>query len=307
MVANDINGDGNANDRAFIFDPARVTDTLFGRQLAQVMAGATSQSRTCLVSQVGRIAAANSCSTPWRAQLDLATTMSLPSSFRFGSRLRITANILNATAGIVRAFHLENTLFGRSTATAAVDQRLLYVTGFDSATKSFRYRVNESFGDPVEYGRGRAALAPTELQLGVEVKLGRLPAPAALIVGDAATDTVVRIGQIRAIILQSVGVEDCVDQILARRDTLGLTVDQLISIQSIGRECRSQTDAIMRPIVEYALRRGAKLTRDDLSQRLGDTRIVIQNAVNVSITKGISYLTSDQRDLLEELRKPRRP
>src|SRR5262249_23659162 len=46
VVAGDVNGDGFANDRAFVFD---------GR------------SRACLQRQVGRIADRNSCEGPWTA------------------------------------------------------------------------------------------------------------------------------------------------------------------------------------------------------------------------------------------------
>src|SRR5206468_4714824 len=65
VVSGDINGDGYANDRAFIADPAAAGDPALAAGMTQLLAGAAPKVRDCLTSQFGQIAARNSCEGPW--------------------------------------------------------------------------------------------------------------------------------------------------------------------------------------------------------------------------------------------------
>src|SRR5205085_7707965 len=51
IVSGDVNGDGLSNDRAFIFDPATVSDPAFKAALQSVYAN--SPMKDCLESQIG--------------------------------------------------------------------------------------------------------------------------------------------------------------------------------------------------------------------------------------------------------------
>ena len=65
MIAGDVNGDGYSNDRAFIYNPSAVTDTALASGMRQLLANASPATRDCLQSQIGHIAARNSCLAPW--------------------------------------------------------------------------------------------------------------------------------------------------------------------------------------------------------------------------------------------------
>src|SRR6476619_7635951 len=51
MVGTDINGDGLANDRAFVFAPTATTDTAAARGIRSLLASSSGRVRDCLLSQ----------------------------------------------------------------------------------------------------------------------------------------------------------------------------------------------------------------------------------------------------------------
>src|SRR5207249_1574658 len=71
LVGSDINGDGARNDRALVFDPAAAPDTAVANGMWALLATASPRVRDCLQSQLGRVAARNSCAGPWQPSLDL--------------------------------------------------------------------------------------------------------------------------------------------------------------------------------------------------------------------------------------------
>ena len=62
MVAGDINGDGYANDRAFI--PAASNDAL-ANGISSLIETGSAEAKDCLAKQRGHLAARNSCQGPW--------------------------------------------------------------------------------------------------------------------------------------------------------------------------------------------------------------------------------------------------
>jgi hypothetical protein len=57
MVGSDVNGDGLANDRAFITDPGLTSDATLAAGLRSLLATTSSRSRDCLVEQLNKPAA----------------------------------------------------------------------------------------------------------------------------------------------------------------------------------------------------------------------------------------------------------
>lgn len=54
IVGGDVNGDGRANDRAFIFDPARAPSATVASDLRALLASSSSHVRQCLTWQLDR-------------------------------------------------------------------------------------------------------------------------------------------------------------------------------------------------------------------------------------------------------------
>ena len=150
MIASDVNGDGFANDRAFIFDPAVAGSTSTSStavDLQRLVAGASRNVRQCLERQLGRPAAANSCEGPWTTFLSAQVSVN---PRVFGSRIGLHLTHLNVAidnplGGLDELLHGRN-LRGWGNPTAP-DPTLYRVRGFDASARRYEYQVNPRFGD----------------------------------------------------------------------------------------------------------------------------------------------------------------
>ncbi|GJG86684.1 hypothetical protein tb265_18650 [Gemmatimonadetes bacterium T265] len=163
-VNGDVNGDGARNDAAFVFNPATVADTALAAGMRRVLADAPSAARNCLMSQMGQVAARNSCRGPWVPGLDLQFNYK-PDRLGLQRRLTISATLLNTLAGLDQLFHGADNLRGWGQ-TVRPDQTLLAITGFNPATQAYAYTVNQRFGNTV----GQAAVFRQTFQLGIQAR-----------------------------------------------------------------------------------------------------------------------------------------
>ncbi|HEY3287321.1 MAG TPA: hypothetical protein VGJ96_09430 [Gemmatimonadaceae bacterium] len=133
MVSADVNGDGLANDAAFI-SPAL--------EVARLEDG---HARQCVRRQRGRIAALNSCKSGWGlAQNSLAAT--LAPGFLFGSdRVAFTILVSNPITALDRLVHGGGALRGWGL-TNLPDPTLLVPASFDPARRAFTYQLRTAFG-----------------------------------------------------------------------------------------------------------------------------------------------------------------
>jgi carboxypeptidase family protein len=161
-VAGDVNADGARNDRAFIPDPA-TADPATAAAMEALLADAPARVRDCLASQFGKVAARNSCRGPWQPSLDLQLNYK-PRILE--QRLTISFVTSNLLAGVDRLVHGDDDLRGWGQFTRP-DQTLLQVQGFDAATSTYRYEVNERFGGVS--GTSGALVMP--FQIGVQVRM----------------------------------------------------------------------------------------------------------------------------------------
>lgn len=144
IVRSDIDGDGRANDRAFVPSPTADTDASTRAQMQALLASAPTNIRSCLESQVGTVADRQSCRGPWTQQMNLMYRPPLP---RIGGRF-VQMNVMfeNPLAGLDQLLHGADGLRGWGTQ-ASPDPVLLVPRGFDAANQRFRYDVNPRFGD----------------------------------------------------------------------------------------------------------------------------------------------------------------
>lgn len=144
-IAGDVNGDGRANDRAFVFDPASTSDAALGSAMRGLLENASGNVRDCLQRQIGRIASRNSCVGPWTAgNTTLRLTLN-PSKVRLPQRTTLGFTISNPIGAADLLLHGENRMHGWGQ-TPFLDQSLLFVRGFDAANQRYKYEVNQRFG-----------------------------------------------------------------------------------------------------------------------------------------------------------------
>jgi hypothetical protein len=172
LVSGDVNGDGSRNDRAFIFDPSHTADSALANGISRVLANGSDRARSCLQSQLGTVAGRNSCATPWSPALDLQLNFK-PEAFGLQRRLTMSLQLQNALVGLDQLLHGSGNMHGWGQPVFP-DRTLLFVRGFDPATKQFTYQVNEHFG--VADGRNSAFRIPFQVGLQGRLSLGQDPA-----------------------------------------------------------------------------------------------------------------------------------
>lgn len=143
LVSNDINGDGYVNDRAFVFG-AEGTEATVKAGMQSLLVNGSAEARACLSSQLGKLAARNSCQGPWTNTSSLTIGLN-PVKFRLPQRLNVSVFVNNAFGAADLLLNGENKLKGWGQSVVP-EQTLLFVRGFDQANRKFRYEVNPRFG-----------------------------------------------------------------------------------------------------------------------------------------------------------------
>ena len=141
-IAGDVNGDGAAGDRAFIFNPTSA-DTAVANGMRDLLAHGSSSARTCLTNQLNTLAGRNSCIGPWTATMNASIVM--PNGPLTNNRVQASLNLSNPLGGLDQLLHGSSNLDGWGSA-PLLDGTLYQVRGFDQTTRTFLYRVNPRFG-----------------------------------------------------------------------------------------------------------------------------------------------------------------
>ena len=295
-VVGDVNGDGDAtNDRAFIPDPATLTDTTLARQLRDLMASAPSAARSCIASQLGRMAGGDACYTPWQFRMDVTASLTPPSTWGYSDRLRLTFATQNASGGLVRLFGLQNTPLGQSSLSTTPNSTLLYVTGFDPVKQQYVYRVNELFGQPTNYGSLRQRFPPMQVQVGLEYKFGGPTLnPVARAMGFREADGQAPLSEAQRRAAVAKLKKDPVAPLLRVRDSLGLSDVQVSDLRAVSAAYNAKADAALRELTEWIVDKGTRIFDVDLSPRLAEARAALAKLQPEYDKRAKAVLTSAQ-------------
>jgi hypothetical protein len=157
VTSRDINADGspNSNDLAFIFDPNDpATPAAIATGMRQLIDNPNSIVADYVRDNVGRFAGRNAIYNPWQDRLDLRVAK----TFRTlrGQSAELTIDVFNLP-------NLLNPDWG-GIYSAGGAQNLLNVTGFDQATRRYRYTVNQNAGVLRKSGN------PYQIQAGLAYK-----------------------------------------------------------------------------------------------------------------------------------------
>lgn len=157
VTSRDINADGspNSNDLAFIFDPNDpATPAAIATGMRQLIDNPNSIVADYVRENVGRFAGRNAIYNPWQDRLDLRVAK----TFRTlrGQSAELTIDVFNLP-------NLLNPDWG-GIYSAGGSKNLLNVTGFDQATRRYRYTVNQNAGVLRKSGN------PYQIQAGLAYK-----------------------------------------------------------------------------------------------------------------------------------------
>jgi hypothetical protein len=164
VAGGDINGDGLANDRAFVFNPQDTSVSGYRELLSRL----SPDMRRCVESQIGSVVRVNSCHGPWSATTNAAFAID---PYRIGLQNRGSVRLVlsNLAAGLDLLLHGPAQTHGWGQV-ASPDPVLYVVRGFAPASNRFQYVVNQRFGSSEAL---RAAFAnPFRLSVDVSIDIG---------------------------------------------------------------------------------------------------------------------------------------
>ncbi len=266
MIASDVNGDGWANDRAFVIRPEAMSGTTVAADIQSLLSNGSSAARACLRTQLGALAARNSCQGPWTTNATLSLSFN-PAKVRMPQRASISfqlSNPLGAADLLVNGS--ENPRGWGQFATP--DANLLYVRGFDPVTRSYSYEVNRRFGatDPARSAfrvpatltaMVRIDVGPTRerQQLAQQLNRGRTTE------GDRLPEQMLRA------MFTGGGLPNPLATILRQQDSLKLTSAQADSIATMNRWYATRSDSIWAPVARYLGALPEQYDKDDAYSR----------------------------------------
>lgn len=301
-VGNDINGDGARNDRAFIFDPANTADAALAAGMQSLLDGASSRVHDCLTSQLDRVAGRNSCRAPWFPSLDLRLNYR-PDRLGLKRNLMISLQLANPLAGLDRLVNGSDLKgWGQP---RRIDPNLLYVTGFDPATRRYSYAVNERFGDATGTGSGGRGvgqqLNPFQVALQARYTIGPDRSRQAMLAAQAsarggpgaAAGGAGNAGQL----LRRVAANPFA-QTLALRDTLGLDSAQVTRLAAEQEAYEGRVNTLAAAVQERSARIGNNADPQAVLQLMREPLAAIQRLREESLKTLQAVLTASQWDRL---------
>lgn len=293
-VASDINGDGYANDRAFIFDPGSVSDPALADGIRTLLESGSDAARGCLSRQIGTIAARNSCRGPWSSSAVLSMSLN-PVKLRMPQRATISFQLSNPLGAADLLMHGSDNLRGWGQAPFP-DQALLYVRGFDPQTQRYRYEVNERFGatNPA-FTRFRA---PVTLTAMMRFDLGPFREQQLLTQqldrGRRSQGTRMPEPFLRAMLGSGGGLPNPLSVILRQQDSLGLSAVQADSIATLNRAYMIRLDSIWSPVASYLASLGDKYDSNEAWRRYLTARRATVDMLS-TLAPRVKELLSDEQ------------
>lgn len=246
-IGGDVNGDGFANDRAFVFDPATTADAAVASGMQALLQNGSRVARECLNRQLGTLAARNSCQGPWITTANLSIGFN-PLKLRLPQRMNLSLNVSNPIGAADLLLHGQNNLRGWGQQ-PFLDQSLLYVRGFDPVTRRYKYEVNERFA--ATNPQFQQFRAPVTVTASVRYDIGptreRQVLTQALDRGRRTEGTKPSAQLIKAQFGNG-GVPNPLGTILRDQDTLKLSSDQADALATMNRRYLIRLDSIWSPI-----------------------------------------------------------
>ena len=297
LVGSDVNGDGSRNDQAFIFNPATATDTGVANGMRRVLSSVPADVKDCLTRNLGRVSDRNACESPWTGGLDFQFNVR-PTWFGLDRRLTLSVATVNFLVGLDRAIHGDANMLGWGQSPRP-DNTLLTVKGFDSATKSFKYQVNERFGQSSL--AANAFRPPFLLTVQARIAIGPDPVRDRLRQvfgsGNDAAAMNERIAQL---------LPNAIDSILARKDSLALAPQQLADL-TVVRDSLARAQRVIGDTLRVLLTRmGASPDPRDAFTTLQPQLQKARAAVSAALEKAKAVLTPEQWALVPDgVKRPR--
>ncbi|MEP6620815.1 MAG: TonB-dependent receptor [bacterium] len=249
IIAGDVNGDGYSNDRAFVYDPAKSTDSSVVAGMRSLLASGSDAARACLGAQLGQIAQRNSCKAPWSSTASLQVTLDR-AKFRMPQRASVSFSLSNPVGAADLLVNGSGNIKGWGM-NVSPDQSLLYVRGFDPVTNRYHYEVNQRFG--ATRPQLMALRTPVVLTASLRFDLGPMREQQQLMQNIATGRNQPGSRQNEQSFRNQATnqLSNPMSTILRQQDSLHLTSMQADSIASMNRRYQYRTDSLWTPVARY--------------------------------------------------------
>jgi hypothetical protein len=246
MVAGDINGDGYANDRAYI--PAASNDPL-ANGIGSLIQNGSAEAQECLEKQRGQLAARNSCQGPWYSTASMSISFN-PIKVRMPQRATLSFQLSNPLGAADLLTHGSSGVRGWGQPSIP-DAQLLYVRGFNAQTRNYIYEVNQRFGSTNQsFGAFRIPVTLTAMmRFDVGPTRERQMLTQQLDRGRRTQGTKLPEPMLKAI-YGSGGMPNPIATILRQQDSLKLTGAQADSLATLNRMYTIKNDAVWSPVAK---------------------------------------------------------
>ncbi len=262
QLSGDVNGDGYNNDRAFIFNPSAAKDPTVASGISNLLATGSAEAKECLTSQLGKLAARNSCQGPWTSSANLSISFN-PMKVRMPQRAQLSFAVTNPLGAADILLHGESKMHGWGQF-AFADPTLMYVRGFNAATNSYKYEVNPRFGSTNPQFQTFRAPVTLTMQIRVDVGPSRERQQLTQTLDRGRTRTGDKMPeQFIKMSYGSGGVPNPMAQLLRQADTLELTGPQADSLASWNRSYTIRLDSIWTPVAKKFAALPDKYDHDD--------------------------------------------
>ena len=245
MIAGDVNGDGYLNDRAFVFDPATTADSTVAASMRSLLANGAPAARECLSKQLRALAGRATCQAPWVTTANLRVNLN-PQKLRLPKRATIALNFTNPLAIADLIAHGSNGTRGWGQ-DIPPDQNLLFVRGFDPATRQFRYAVNDRFGStrPQQSASRSAAFVSINVTYDIGFTRERQLLTQRLDAGRAKPGTKATAQSLKS--FGTASIPNPMAMILQQPDSLRLTRQQADSLATLSTKFARYADSVWTP------------------------------------------------------------
>lgn len=249
MIAGDVNGDGLANDRAFVFDPVKIADSAASSAMRSLLSTGTRSARDCLEQQLNTLASRGSCQAPWTAIGGLQIKLN-PQKIGLPKRVTIGFQVQNPFGLADLALHGSNDIHGWGEIISP-DQNLFFVRGFDPVTKQFKYDVNQRFGStrPQQATTHALPYISLSVQLDIGAPRERQLLTQRLDLGRGHPGTKQAPETMKS--LGTSSIPNPMSMILSQSDSLGLTREQADSLATLSHAFAVVADSIWTPIAVH--------------------------------------------------------
>jgi hypothetical protein len=223
-------------------------DTAFSNAMQKLLTDGAPAAKECLRSQLNQLAGRASCHGPWVTTANMRITLN-PQKIGLPKRANLVISFTNPLAIADLVLHGNNDTRGWGQ-DIQPDQNLLFVRGFDPASKSFKYSVNDRFGStkPSQSASRSAAFISVNLIYDIGFTRERQMLTQRLDQGRTRPGTKQTAQGIKAFGTSSI--PNPMAMILSQPDSLKLTRKQADSLATLSTAYSRWADSVWSPIAK---------------------------------------------------------